>query len=147
MRNAKRSFDNLSPFTLNCDTPWMNSLKSTSPLPSASNISITRCTRGFCCSSGSDINSSTLSAPELSKSSLRKRLPNRRISSASTAGGREREQKKYIFSFGALHFNQMILFSRESVFPPPQLHPHATVLFLDGTRWQRDDIDIHTVHK
>ena len=25
MRKAKRSFDSLSPFTLNCDTPWMNS--------------------------------------------------------------------------------------------------------------------------
>ncbi|KAI8432492.1 hypothetical protein MSG28_004873 [Choristoneura fumiferana] len=29
MRKAKRSLDSLSPFTLNWDTPWMNSLKST----------------------------------------------------------------------------------------------------------------------
>lgn len=56
----------------------------TSPLPSASNMSMTRCTRGFCCSSGSDMNSSMESAPELSRSSFRNRLPSRRISSAST---------------------------------------------------------------
>lgn len=84
MRKAKRNFDSLSPLTLNCDTPCMNSLKSTSPLPSASKISMTRCTNGFCCNSGNDMNSSTLNAPELSKSSLRKRLPKRLISSAST---------------------------------------------------------------
>lgn len=56
----------------------------TSPLPSASNMSMTLCTSGFCCSSGSDMNSSMESAPELSRSSLRNRLPSRRISSAST---------------------------------------------------------------
>ena len=61
-------------------------LKSTSPLPSVSKMSMTRCTSGFCCSSGSFMNSSTLSAPELSRSNFRKRLPRRRISSGSTAG-------------------------------------------------------------
>lgn len=59
-------------------------LKSTSPFPSASNISITRWTSGFCCNSGSDINSSILKDPELSRSSFRKRFPSLRISSAST---------------------------------------------------------------
>lgn len=57
----------------------------TSPFPSASKMSMTRCTSGFCCSSGRDMNSSMDSAPELSKSNLRNLLPSRRISSASTA--------------------------------------------------------------
>ena len=59
-------------------------LKSTSPLPSLSNTSMTLCTSGFCWSSGSDINSSTLREPELSKSSFLNLLPKRLISSAST---------------------------------------------------------------
>lgn len=59
-------------------------LKSTSPLPSASKISITRWTNGFCCNSGSDMNSSILRAPELSKSNFLNLFPSRRISSAST---------------------------------------------------------------
>lgn len=59
-------------------------LKSTSPFLSSSNISITRCTSGFCCSSGSIINSSVLIEPELSKSNFLNRLPNLLISSAST---------------------------------------------------------------
>lgn len=70
--------------TLNWDTPWMNSLKSTSPLPSASNMSITRCTNGFCCNSGKDINSSMLRAPLLSRSNFRNLFPNLLISSTST---------------------------------------------------------------
>ena len=49
-----------------------------------SKISITRCTSGFCCNSGIDINSCTLKEPLPSISNFLKRLPNRRISSAST---------------------------------------------------------------
>lgn len=59
-------------------------MKSISPLPSVSKISITRCTSGFCCNSGIDINSCTLNEPLPSISNFLKRLPNRRISSAST---------------------------------------------------------------
>lgn len=68
-------------------------LKSTSPLRSVSNISITRCTRGFCCNSGNDINSSILKEPELSRSNLRNLLPNRFISSPST---KEKFKEKFI---------------------------------------------------
>lgn len=115
---SHRSFCSLSPLTLNCDTPSMNStqqeilvlktysestsqsrssssrqqqrqphhppLKSTSPLPSVSKMSMTLCTSGFCCSSGRDMNSSTLREPELSRSSFLNLLPSRLISSAST---------------------------------------------------------------
>lgn len=59
-------------------------LKSTSPFPSVSKISMTRCTSGFCWSSGSDMNSSTLSEPELSRSSFLNLFPSLLISSAST---------------------------------------------------------------
>ena len=59
-------------------------LKSTSPLPSVSNMSITLWTKGFCCNSGKDINSSILKEPELSKSSFLNRLPSLLISSTST---------------------------------------------------------------
>lgn len=59
-------------------------LKSTSPLPSVSNMSMTRWTSGFCWSSGNDMNSSTLRDPELSRSSFLNRLPSLLISSAST---------------------------------------------------------------
>lgn len=59
-------------------------LKSTSPLPSVSKMSMTRCTRGFCCSSGNDMNSSTLSDPDLSRSSFLNRFPSLFISSIST---------------------------------------------------------------
>ena len=44
---------------------------------------MTRCTSGFCCSSGSVMNSSTESDPELSMSNFLNRLPNLLISSAS----------------------------------------------------------------
>ncbi|TNN80952.1 hypothetical protein EYF80_008608 [Liparis tanakae] len=59
-------------------------------------MSMTLWTRGFCCSSGSDMNSSTLREPELSRSSFLKRFPRRLISSASTGGGRggEREEER-----------------------------------------------------
>ncbi len=67
-------------------------LKSTSPFPSVSNISMTRCTSGFCCNSGRDINSSTLREPELSRSSFLNRFPSLLISSASTE--RERDVEK-----------------------------------------------------
>lgn len=60
-------------------------LKSTSPFPSVSKMSMTLCTSGFCCSSGSDMNSSTLSEPELSRSSFLNLFPSLLISSASTA--------------------------------------------------------------
>lgn len=56
-------------------------------------MSITRCTNGFCWSSGSDMNSSTLSEPELSRSSFLNLLPSLLISSAST-GQRQKEKKK-----------------------------------------------------
>ena len=46
-------------------------------------MSMTLCTSGFCCSSGSVINSSTDSDPELSKSNFLNLLPSRLISSAS----------------------------------------------------------------
>ncbi len=70
--------------------PWHASpLKSTSPLPSVSNISMTLCTRGFCCSSGKDMNSSTLRDPELSRSSFLNLFPSLLISSASTGVDRE----------------------------------------------------------
>lgn len=69
-------------------------LKSTSPFPSVSNISMTRCTSGFCCNSGRDINSSTLREPELSRSSFLNRFPSLLISSASTEI--ERETKKRV---------------------------------------------------
>lgn len=59
-------------------------LKSISLLPSVSKTSITLCTSGFCCSSGSDMNSSTDNEPEWSVSSFRNLFPNRLISSAST---------------------------------------------------------------
>ena len=59
-------------------------LKSTSPLPSVSKMSITLWTRGFWCSSGRDMNSSILRAPELSRSSFLNLFPNRLISSMST---------------------------------------------------------------
>lgn len=56
-------------------------------------MSMTRCTRGFCCSSGKDMNSSTLRDPELSRSSFLNRFPSLLISSASTGekqrGGRQ----------------------------------------------------------
>lgn len=58
-------------------------LKSTSPFPSVSKMSMTRWTRGFCCSSGRDMNSSMDSEPELSRSSFLNRFPRRLISSAS----------------------------------------------------------------
>lgn len=67
------------------ETIWRLPLKSTSPFPSVSNMSITRCTSGFWCNSGKDINSSTLSEPDWSRSSLRNRFPSLLISSASTA--------------------------------------------------------------
>lgn len=66
-----------------------------------SKISITRCTSGFCCNSGRDINSSTLSEPELSKSSFLKRFPSRLISSAST-----RKVKLVIYSTNKNKNNQ-----------------------------------------
>ena len=50
--NLHLSLESLSPFTLNCETPSMNSIKSTSPFPSWSKISITRWTSGFWCNSG-----------------------------------------------------------------------------------------------
>lgn len=70
-------------------------LKSTSPFPSVSKMSMTRCTSGFCCSSGRDMNSSTLSEPELSRSSFLNRFPSLLISSASTRrrGKRKHRQK------------------------------------------------------
>lgn len=71
-------------FTIRRHRKLLLKLNHTSPFPSASNISITRCTRGFCCSSGNDINSSMLNAPELSKSNFRNLFPSLRISSAST---------------------------------------------------------------
>lgn len=64
-------------------------LKSTSPLPSVSNISMTLCTSGFCCNSGKDMNSSTLRDPELSRSSFLNLFPSLLISSASTRVDRE----------------------------------------------------------
>lgn len=78
------NFDCLSDFRLNCDRPWMNSLKSIWPFPSSSIISITLLTSGFCCSSGMDMNSSTESSPSLFKSSFLKYLLSRLISSLST---------------------------------------------------------------
>jgi hypothetical protein len=78
------SFASLSPRTLNCDIPSINSLKSTSPFPSVSKRSMTRCTSGFCCRSCICINSSLLNAPEPSMSSFLKRLPSLFISSVST---------------------------------------------------------------
>ena len=39
-------------------------------VPNLTNPPITLCTSGFCCNSGNDMNSSTLSDPELSKSSF-----------------------------------------------------------------------------
>lgn len=67
-------------------------LKSTSPFPSVSKMSMTRCTSGFCWSSGKDMNSSTLREPELSRSSFLNLFPSRLISSASTeAEQRERQ--------------------------------------------------------
>jgi len=74
-------------------------LKSTSPLPSVSNISITRWTRGFCWSSGSDMNSSTLSDPDLSRSSFLNRLPSLFISSISTANITHQHCMLFIFLF------------------------------------------------
>lgn len=59
-------------------------LKSTSPFPSVSKMSMTLCTSGFCWSSGKDMNSSTLRDPELSRSSFLNLFPNLLISSAST---------------------------------------------------------------
>uniref|UniRef100_A0A0E9RWC0 Uncharacterized protein n=1 Tax=Anguilla anguilla TaxID=7936 RepID=A0A0E9RWC0_ANGAN len=44
---------------------------------------MTRCTRGFCCNSGKDMNSSTLKEPELSRSSFLNLFPSLLISSAS----------------------------------------------------------------
>lgn len=69
-------------------------LKSTSPFPSVSNMSMTRCTRGFCWSSGKDINSSTLREPELSRSSFLNLFPSLLISSASTEA-EQRETKLF----------------------------------------------------
>lgn len=75
-----------------CSSPHIP-LKSTSPLPSVSNMSITLCTSGFCWSSGSDMNSSTLSEPELSRSSFLNLFPSLLISSAST-GQRQKEKQR-----------------------------------------------------
>lgn len=69
-------------------------LKSTSPFPSESKISMTLWTSGFCCSSGSDMNSSTERAPELSRSSFRNRFPSLLISSASTAKNKKMKYKE-----------------------------------------------------
>lgn len=75
-------------------------LKSTSPFPSVSNMSMTLCTSGFCCSSGRDMNSSTLREPELSRSSFLNRFPSLLISSASTEIETEMEKivKKHCFN-------------------------------------------------
>ena len=81
LRDAADEFCRLS---LTKSTKRTSPLKSTSPLLSSSNMSMTRCTSGFCCSSGSDMNSSTLSAPLPSRSSFLKRRASRRSSSAST---------------------------------------------------------------
>lgn len=69
-------------------------LKSTSPLPSVSKMSMTRWTSGFCWSSGNDMNSSTLRDPELSRSSFLNLLPSLLISSAST--GKQEESERHI---------------------------------------------------
>lgn len=71
-------------------------LKSTSPFPSVSNMSMTRCTRGFCWSSGRDMNSSTLSEPELSRSSFLNLFPNLLISSASTEMKQRERETSYL---------------------------------------------------
>ena len=75
-------------------SPIMVPLKSISPLRSVSNISMTRCTNGFCWSSGSVINSSMLNDPELSRSSFLNRLPSLFISSASTEVGHAYKRMK-----------------------------------------------------
>lgn len=94
-------------------------LKSTSPLPSVSNMSMTRCTSGFCWSSGRDMNSSTLREPELSRSSFLNLFPSRLISSASTGkGSRERQS----------------VISRRSRREEPERHPSSTVLPEEGSR-------------
>lgn len=72
-------------------------LKSTSPFPSVSNMSMTRCTRGFCWSSGRDMNSSTLSEPELSRSSFLNLFPNLLISSASTEMKQRERERRVIY--------------------------------------------------
>lgn len=82
--NGDRSFSIKKKFCRSeksCGTP---PLKSTSPFPSWSKISITLCTKGFCCNSGNDINSSTDNEPEWSKSSFLNLFPRRFISSGST---------------------------------------------------------------
>lgn len=94
-------------------------LKSTSPLPSVSNMSMTRCTSGFCWSSGRDMNSSTLREPELSRSSFLNLFPSRLISSASTGKG-SRERRSVI--------------SRRSRREEPERHPGSTVLPEEGSR-------------
>lgn len=81
-------------------------LKSTSPFPSWSNMSITRWTRGFCWSSGRDMNSSMLREPELSKSSFRKRFPNLLISSASTAMWNHQMNDLLCYKFKTLKYLQ-----------------------------------------
>lgn len=73
-------------------------LKSTSPFPSVSNMSMTRCTRGFCWSSGRDMNSSTLSEPELSRSSFLNLFPNLLISSASTEMKQRERERDELFT-------------------------------------------------
>lgn len=85
---------------------WLYSpLKSTSPFPSVSNMSMTRCTRGFCWSSGKDINSSTLREPELSRSSFLNLFPSLLISSAST----EAEQRDKVIFRQNRRYNQETL--------------------------------------
>lgn len=93
-------------------------LKSTSPFPSSSKMSMTLWTSGFCWSSGSDINSSTLRLPEPSKSSFLKRRAKRRSSYAST-GNPNNFWMLDVFSWSAppvpWHFLQMWLLLSVSI--------------------------------
>lgn len=124
-------------------------LKSTSPLPSSSNMSMTLCTSGFCWSSGSDRNSSKLRAPELSRSSLRNRLPRRLISSASTNNNNNNNKGTRNISHRCRHKYGQVLtvgaqFHRQRVFVPlenitnsvkrPDVPEHTTMLHTMSDR-------------
>lgn len=106
-------------------------LKSTSPFPSVSNMSITLCTSGFCCSSGSDMNSSTLSEPELSRSSFLNLFPSLLISSASTGQRQRKRREKNRINVMFTFILQTFVLCKAQVKLLEIMHPDFLVFYAD----------------
>lgn len=77
-------------------------------------MSITRCTRGFCWSSGKDMNSSTLREPELSRSSFLNLFPSRLISSASTERKHRETKREMLITDREKEWLKLTKFQRNS---------------------------------